>query len=64
MTTAPQPYRSLPPAAIKQPDRARFMQQFVSWDIAIKADKWQGLSTGRWRSDAFDADGSRVPLTA
>jgi peptide/nickel transport system substrate-binding protein len=40
--------------SMEQPDPARFMQQFVSWDMASKANKWQGLNTGRWRNDEFD----------
>ncbi|HYZ41886.1 MAG TPA: peptide ABC transporter substrate-binding protein [Stellaceae bacterium] len=36
------------------PDPQRFMQQFVSWEIASKANKWQGRNPMRWRSDAYD----------
>ncbi len=37
------------------PDPARYMAQWVSWEIASKADKWQGLNIVRWRNDAYDA---------
>jgi peptide/nickel transport system substrate-binding protein len=36
------------------PDPALFMQQFLSWEIASKANKWQGRNPMRWRSDAYD----------
>ena len=41
--------------AMEQPDPTRFMEQFVSWEAAAKANKWQGLNIGRWQNDEFDA---------
>jgi peptide/nickel transport system substrate-binding protein len=38
-----------------QPDPERFMNQFTSWEIATKANKWQGRNITRWRSDEYDA---------
>ncbi len=37
-----------------RPDPARFMDQFVSWELSSKANKWQGTNIGRWRDDAYD----------
>jgi len=36
------------------PDPEGFMQQFASWEIASKDNKWQGRNTTRWRSDEYD----------
>jgi len=36
------------------PDPERFMQQFVSWEIASKVNKWQGSNTTRWRNEEYD----------
>jgi peptide/nickel transport system substrate-binding protein len=36
------------------PDPERFMQQFVSWEIASKDNKWQGSNATRWRNDQYD----------
>jgi peptide/nickel transport system substrate-binding protein len=36
------------------PDPERFMQQFVSWEIASKDNKWQGNNPTRWRSEEYD----------
>jgi peptide/nickel transport system substrate-binding protein len=36
------------------PDPERFMQQFVSWEIASKDNKWQGLNATRWRNEDYD----------
>jgi peptide/nickel transport system substrate-binding protein len=36
------------------PDPERFMQQFVSWEIASKDNKWQGSNPTRWRNDEYD----------
>jgi peptide/nickel transport system substrate-binding protein len=36
------------------PDPELFMQQFVSWEIASKDNKWQGRNPTRWRSEAYD----------
>jgi peptide/nickel transport system substrate-binding protein len=37
-----------------QPDAELFMNQFVSWEAAGKANKWQGRNITRWRSDEYD----------
>jgi peptide/nickel transport system substrate-binding protein len=36
------------------PDPERFMQQFVSWEIASKDNKWQGSNPTRWRNEEYD----------
>jgi peptide/nickel transport system substrate-binding protein len=36
------------------PDPQLFMQPFVSWEIAQKANKWAGRNSTRWRSDEYD----------
>ena len=36
------------------PDPEGFMQQFASWEIASKDNKWQGRNTTRWRSEEYD----------
>ena len=35
-------------------DPAFFMNQFCSWEVAAKANKWQGRNITRWRSAAYD----------
>jgi peptide/nickel transport system substrate-binding protein len=37
-----------------QPDAQYFMNRFVSWEIAGKANKWQGRNVTRWRNDEYD----------
>jgi peptide/nickel transport system substrate-binding protein len=37
-----------------QPDPQRFMRQFVSWEVASKQNKWQGLNPSRWHSKEYD----------
>jgi peptide/nickel transport system substrate-binding protein len=37
------------------PDPWVFMNQFCSWEIAAKANKWQGRNLSRWRNDEYDA---------
>jgi len=37
-----------------QPDPGLFMDQFVSWQIAGKDNKWQGRNITRWRNDEYD----------
>jgi peptide/nickel transport system substrate-binding protein len=37
-----------------QPDPEVFMDQFVSWQIATKENKWQGRNIVRWRSEEYD----------
>ena len=36
------------------PDPQYFMNQFCSWEIAAKANKWQGRNVTRFRSDEYD----------
>ena len=31
------------------------MRQFVSWEIASKANKWQGRNVPRWNNEEYDA---------
>jgi peptide/nickel transport system substrate-binding protein len=37
-----------------QPDPQIFMNQCVSWEVATKANKWQGRNISRWRSKDYD----------
>lgn len=37
-----------------QPDPERFMDRYVSWEVAQKSNKWQGRNALRWRNDEFD----------
>jgi peptide/nickel transport system substrate-binding protein len=37
-----------------QPDPEILMNQFTSWEIASKANKWQGRNITRWRSEDYD----------
>ena len=37
------------------PDPEDFMRQFVSWEIASKANKWQGRNVPRWKNEEYDA---------
>lgn len=37
-----------------QPDPERFMDRYVSWEVAQKSNKWQGRNALRWRSDEYD----------
>ncbi|HVY42734.1 MAG TPA: peptide ABC transporter substrate-binding protein [Hyphomicrobiaceae bacterium] len=37
-----------------QPDPERFMNQFVSWEVATKENKWQGRNITRWRNEEYD----------
>jgi peptide/nickel transport system substrate-binding protein len=37
-----------------QPDPELFMNQFTSWEVASKANKWQGRNITRWRNDEYD----------
>ena len=36
------------------PDPQPFMDQFVSWEVADKNNKWQGRNVTRWLSDDYD----------
>ena len=38
-----------------EPDPQRLLDQYVSWEIASKANKWQGRNIGRWRSAEYDS---------
>src|SRR5262249_40037116 len=37
-----------------QPDPEVLMRVFTSWEIATKANKWQGRNVTRWRNDEYD----------
>jgi peptide/nickel transport system substrate-binding protein len=37
-----------------QPDPLFFMNQYVSWQIANKENKWQGRNVSRWQSKEYD----------
>jgi peptide/nickel transport system substrate-binding protein len=37
-----------------EPDPALFKNQFTSWEVANKDNKWQGRDITRWRSDEYD----------
>ncbi|HEY7648423.1 MAG TPA: peptide ABC transporter substrate-binding protein [Methylomirabilota bacterium] len=37
-----------------QPDPQRFMDQFTSWEVTSKANKWQGRNITRWRNEDYD----------
>ena len=37
-----------------QPDPERFMDRYVSWEVAQKSNKWQGRNALRWRNDEYD----------
>jgi peptide/nickel transport system substrate-binding protein len=37
-----------------QPDPQRFMDQFTSWEISSKDNKWQGRNITRWRNEEYD----------
>jgi peptide/nickel transport system substrate-binding protein len=37
-----------------QPDPELFMNQFTSWEVASKANKWQGRNITRWRNEEYD----------
>lgn len=37
-----------------QPDPQLFMNQFTSWEVATKANKWQGRNISRWRNKDYD----------
>ncbi|MCX7374710.1 MAG: peptide ABC transporter substrate-binding protein [Alphaproteobacteria bacterium] len=38
-----------------QADPQRFMNQYVSWEMATRANSWQGRNIVRWRNDEYDA---------
>ena len=37
-----------------QPDPAQFLNQFVSWEVATKENKWQGRNITRWVNEEAD----------
>jgi peptide/nickel transport system substrate-binding protein len=37
-----------------QPDPEVFLQQFLSWEAATKANKWQGRNISRWKNEEYD----------
>jgi len=37
-----------------QPDPELFMNQFTSWEVAAKDNKWQGRNITRWKSEEYD----------
>ncbi|KAB2870362.1 MAG: peptide ABC transporter substrate-binding protein [Ideonella sp.] len=37
-----------------QPDPERFMDQYTSWEVSSKANKWQGRNITRWVNDEYD----------
>jgi peptide/nickel transport system substrate-binding protein len=39
---------------MNNPDPQRFMEQFCSWEVAAKENKWAGRNIPRWRNEEFD----------
>jgi peptide/nickel transport system substrate-binding protein len=37
-----------------QPDPQRFMDQFTSWEVASRENKWAGRNPTRWRNEEYD----------
>ena len=37
-----------------QPDPELFMNQFTSWEVASKDNKWQGRNITRWQNKEYD----------
>ena len=37
-----------------EPDPQRFMDQFASWEVASRANKWQGRNKTRWQNGEYD----------
>jgi peptide/nickel transport system substrate-binding protein len=37
-----------------QPDPELFMNQFTSWEVSSKDNKWQGRNITRWKSEEYD----------
>jgi len=37
-----------------QPDPQQFMEQYCSWELSQKANKWAGRNISRWRNDEYD----------
>lgn len=40
--------------SVSRPDPERLMNRFCSWEVAQKANKWQGRNISRWRNDEYD----------
>jgi peptide/nickel transport system substrate-binding protein len=38
----------------RAPDPDRYMQRYLSWEAASKANKWLGQNQGRWINDDYD----------
>jgi peptide/nickel transport system substrate-binding protein len=43
----------------QQPDPAVFLKQFLSSEVATKANKWQGRNITRWVNKEYDDTHSR-----
>ena len=39
---------------MSQPDPDRFMNQYCSWEVATKDNKWQGRNSSRFRNEEYD----------
>jgi peptide/nickel transport system substrate-binding protein len=39
---------------MSQPDPQLFMNQFTTWEVATKDNKWQGRNITRWKNDEYD----------
>ncbi len=39
---------------MSQPDPQLFMNQFTSWEVSTKENKWQGRNITRWRNEEYD----------
>jgi peptide/nickel transport system substrate-binding protein len=39
---------------MSQPDPERFMNQYCSWEVATKDNKWQGRNSSRFRNEGYD----------
>jgi len=39
---------------MSQPDPDRFMNQYCSWEVAAKDNKWQGRNSSRFRNEEYD----------
>jgi peptide/nickel transport system substrate-binding protein len=39
---------------MNNPDPQRFMEQFCSWEVAAKENKWAGRNIPRWRNEEYD----------
>jgi peptide/nickel transport system substrate-binding protein len=37
-----------------EPDPQRFMDQFASWEVASRGNKWQGRNKTRWQNGEYD----------